>query len=57
LYRGDLILGGWPNCDSSEGMFTQQLLANPQNTFAYYGLKEDLPWVIHIGEERTGVGY
>lgn len=56
LYRADLMGSGWPKGANSEGKFTHQLLGQ-ERTFGYWGRKWDEPWVLHIGEHRTGTGY
>lgn len=57
FYRGGLIANGWPDAPDSERKFTNLMLANPANKFAFYGRKFDDPWVHHIGDERVGTGY
>lgn len=57
LYRRDLCGMGWPKGDQSEGRFTLDLFRNPETRCAYWGRRDDGPWVEHIGRERVGVGY
>lgn len=56
LYRASLMKLGWPQVPHSEGMFTFKL-RDLGYKFAFYGTKEDPPWVNHIGNVRTGTGY
>lgn len=58
LYRTSLISRGWPEVEHSEGHFGISLMdEHPDNCFAFWGRKEDSPWVRHIGEHRVGTGY
>lgn len=57
LYRRSLVERGWPNVPRSEGIFTLQLLENPEAKFGYWGQKTDKPWVTHLGAQRKGTGY
>jgi hypothetical protein len=57
LYRTSLTMLGWPTCEHSEGVFTHQLLRDPDLRFGYWGSRESGEWVTHIGHERAGVGY
>lgn len=57
MYSRALVRRGWPSGDFSEGRFTASVLADPDACFAYMGRKFDEPWVLHIGDERTGMGY
>lgn len=57
LYRRTLTEHGWPQVEHSEGVFTHQLLADPDLRFGLWGRIEDSPWVHHIGDHRTGTGY
>jgi len=56
LYRRELLGLGWPTGSNSEARFTEELVAAGRH-FAFWGRRTDEPWVTHIGEERTGVGY
>lgn len=47
----------WPDAEHSEGVFTAQLLADPDLRFAYWGDSADEPWVEHIGVDRAGERY
>lgn len=65
LYRRTLCKVGWPEGEQSEGHFGHRLrqAGTPEEPdgeavrFAYWGRRDDEPWVHHIGEERRGVGY
>lgn len=57
LYRRELTALGWPSGPQSEGRFTQLALQNSEERFAYWGKREDPPYVEHIGEQRVGEGY
>lgn len=57
LYRRELCELGWPEVPQSEGIFTHQLLEDPEIRFAFYGGKKSRPWVHHIGDHRVGEGY
>lgn len=57
LYRRALVDLGWPRGKMSEGRFTRMVLNDPEARFAYLGQKFDEPWVLHIGNERTGTNY
>lgn len=57
LYRSELTAVGWPTCDRSEGVFTHQLLADPDLRFGYWGGRDSGEAVHHIGDHRTGIGY
>lgn len=58
LYRRDLILDhDWPDVEHSEGVFTHQLLADPDLRFAFWGTRRLPPWVEHVGRDRVGTGY
>jgi hypothetical protein len=50
------VARGWPQVQHSEGIFSLSLFENPQATCAYWGRREDPPWVHHIGA-RSGTGY
>lgn len=58
LYPARLMARGWPQGAQSEGRFGLKLLAEDAATrFAFWGCKDDPPWVEHIGAERAGTGY
>lgn len=57
LHRTELCRGGWPRAQRSEGVFTAQLLEDPDLRFGYWGERSDGPWVTHIGHSRAGDGY
>jgi hypothetical protein len=59
LYRRSLLdVEGWPTGARSEGRYTAAIRArHPGWRFAYWGARDDGPWVHHIGNERIGVGY
>lgn len=46
----------WPQVQHSEGIFGLKLFEDPQTTCGYWGRREHLPWVRHIGV-RGGIGY
>jgi hypothetical protein len=57
LFRTALCKRGWPEVQHSEGIFTHELLLDPDLRFAFWGRRNDEPWVTHIGHERVGTGY
>lgn len=57
VYRMALTSKVWPNGSHSEGVFTHELLANPDIRFGFWGARDSGEWVTHIGTERAGVGY
>lgn len=64
LFSRSLLDIGWPEGDNSEGMFHHELMAHgllgtPAEFVweAYWGKREDAPWVHHIGNHRSGTGY
>lgn len=48
---------GWPEGQDSEGRFSHTLFQNADLCSAYWGKREDPPWVLHTGATRTGVGH
>jgi hypothetical protein len=57
LYRMSLLhMFDWPEGAESEGRFGIEL-RNHGFHFAYWGPREDPPWVHHIGAERAGKDY
>lgn len=57
VYRRELCYRGWPSGSHSEGMFTHELLTDPDLRFAFWGNRDSAPLVHHIGDFRTGEGY
>lgn len=57
VYRRSLIDRGWPQVPYSEGIFTHQLIEDPDLRFAFYGPRNVGPAVLHIGDKRTGTKY
>jgi hypothetical protein len=57
LVHHSLMRDGWPDVKNSEGMFTHQLLQDPEVRFGYWGSKADAPQVHHVGNQRIGTGY
>lgn len=57
VFRRSLCARGWPETPNSEGVFTHQLLEDPDLRFGVWGAKYDSPLVEHIGHERVGCGY
>lgn len=57
FYRRALCAKGWPDVEHSEGIFSHQLLEDPDLRFAFWGARESGEWVTHIGAERVGTGY
>lgn len=57
LYRRSLCLGGWPDADHSEGVFSHQLFEDPELRCGFWGARESGEWVTHIGHQRAGTGY
>lgn len=54
LYRRSLLKTGWPMQRNSEVAMTKVLIRKGYR-FAFLG--DGTPWVAHIGEVRTGLGY
>jgi hypothetical protein len=57
IYRRSLLQRTWPEGEHSEGLFTHDLLRSEKTRFAFWGHRNDDPWVTHIGHQRVGVGY
>ncbi len=57
LYRRDLTRLGWPPGADSERRFGRRLFRDPRARCAYWGGRNDSPWVTHIGDQRAGWGY
>lgn len=57
IYRRSLLDLGWPGPPACEGEFTRRVLEDPAARFAFWGKRDDPPWVTHIGLERAGSGY
>lgn len=57
FYRGSLCSRGWPQVEHSEGMFSLDLLQDPDVKFGFWGHAQDPPKVTHIGDVRVGMGY
>lgn len=57
VYRSSLMARGWPDTEQSEGHFSLALFEDPAATCAFWGGREEPPWVEHIGTDRAGVGY
>jgi hypothetical protein len=69
LYRRAILDCAWPDPPGCEATFGQQLLADgfpghgrewiagPDVRFAFWGRRDDLPAVHHIGDTRVGHGY
>jgi hypothetical protein len=59
LFRGELARNNpWPDGPACEGKFSEQLRASdPEIRFAFWGQKFEPHRVLHIGEERVGLGY
>jgi hypothetical protein len=56
LYRRELVEEyEWPEAPRCEGAFTETLIADGYS-FAYWGDRDDEPWITHTGQ-RTGHGY
>ncbi len=56
IYRKSLFDFAWPEGEQSEGQFTM-MLREAGYRFAYWGARNDAPWVHHTGLERNGTGY
>lgn len=56
VYPKNLTRLGWPLASNSEGMFSERALIGT-NRSAYWGRRNDEPWVHHIGNTRVGTGY
>jgi hypothetical protein len=57
LCRSLILKKGWPNVEHSEQAFAEQLRADPDLRFAFWGHRQDRPAVHHIGARRNGHGY
>lgn len=57
IYPRSVVNRGWPSGAGSEGEFSRRLFDNPQAVCGFWGKRDDPPWIIHIGEVRTGKGY
>lgn len=57
LYPRRISTRGWPDVPNSEGIFSHILFADPTLHSAYWGKREDPPWVLHIGVARAGTGH
>ena len=57
VYLSEICKLGWPQVKHSEGIFSHQLMEDPDLHFAIWGRKFDPPTVTHIGERRAGHGY
>lgn len=58
LIRRTIADQQWPQAASSERVFGDRLLRNPQTRFAFWG--DGTPWIGHLGEVRAvpgGAGY
>jgi len=57
VYRGGLTKVGWPQVKHSEGVFSHDLMRDPEVKFGFWGHTDEPPKVTHIGAERVGTGY
>lgn len=57
LYPGWVRDRGWPEGPHSEGRFGQTLFLDAELRSAFWGRREDPPWVLHTGAVRTGTGH
>lgn len=57
LYAASWCYNDWPQQQYSEGIWTHKLLREPELRFAFWGMKDQTPAVLHIGAERAGHGY
>jgi hypothetical protein len=57
LYPWALTRRQWPTGTESEGHFSIALLEDPDIRLAYWGSRNEPPWVYHIGTLRIGTGY
>lgn len=58
MFRRTLCRREWPAGAQSEGLFGHGIIRDdPDAVFAYWGTRDDTPWVEHIGDERAGKGY
>lgn len=55
LFHRSVTLQHWPGVESSERVFGDRLLQDPQAKFAFWG--DGTPWISHIGEVRAGNAY
>lgn len=55
LFHRSLTETPWPKGPSSERLFGDAVLADPDARFAYWGSGE--PWITHVGATRAGGGY
>lgn len=57
LFPRWVLQARWPKGPRSEGLFTHQMLGDPDLRFGYYGARDSGEWVHHIGDHRVGTGY
>lgn len=57
LYPPWVRADGWPLVPHSEGVFSHRLFEDSHVRSAFWGTRRDTPWVVHIGDQRVGVGY
>lgn len=57
MFRRALCARGWPDVEHSEGVFTHQLIEDPEVRFGFWGSRDSGEAVTHIGVERVGTGY
>ena len=55
LWRKSLVDTPWPSGENTERRFGNEILRDPDATFAYWG--EGDPWIHHIGERRAADVY
>jgi hypothetical protein len=55
VFRRSITAREWPREKSSEKVFGDHLMANPQTRFAFWG--DGTAQIEHIGEVRAGTGY
>lgn len=57
LYRRSLCAQGWPVVQHSEGIFSHQLMTDPDFRAGFWGSLASGEWCEHIGHQRVGTGY
>lgn len=51
------IKSGWPDCEHSEAIFSARAFEEEKVKSAFWGKRDDAPWVEHIGNDRAGHTY
>lgn len=57
LWKMSRIKQGWPVCEQSERVYSEQVFMDKQARSAFWGTRDSGVWVTHVGQHRAGVGY